>query len=76
MINNIINKVGVDKILHLFICLILTLELRRFIDLWIVIIIVFIIAITKEIYDKVSKKGTCDYKDIIADCIGIIIGCL
>jgi len=76
MINNIINKIDVDKILHLFICLILTLELRRFIDLWIVIIIVFIIAITKEIYDKVSKKGTCDYKDIIADCIGIIIGCL
>lgn len=21
-------------------------------------------------------KRTCDYKDIIADCIGIIIGCL
>lgn len=76
MMNNIINKIGVDKVLHLFICLILTLEFKRFIDLWIAIIIVFIIAIIKEIYDKVSKKGTCDYKDIIADCIGIIIGCL
>lgn len=76
MINNIINKVGIDKILHLLVCLSLTLELRRFIDLWIAIVIVFIIAISKEVYDKVSKKGMCDYKDIIADCIGIIIGCL
>lgn len=76
MINNIINKVGIDKILHLLVCLSLTLELRRFIDLWIAIVIVLIIAIGKEVYDKLSKKGTCDYKDIIADCIGIIIGCL
>lgn len=76
MINNIINKVGVDKILHLLVCLNLTLELRRFVDLWIAVLIVFVIAVLKEVYDKVSKKGTCDYKDIIADCVGIIIGCL
>lgn len=76
MINGIVNKVGIDKILHLLVCLSLTLELRRFIDLWIAIVIVLIIAIGKEVYDKVSKKGMCDYKDIIADCIGIIIGCL
>lgn len=76
MINNIINKVGIDKILHLLVCLSLTLELRRFVDLWIAVLIVFVIAVFKEVYDKVSKKGTCDYKDIIADCVGIIIGCL
>lgn len=76
MINNIINKVGVDKILHLLVCLSLILELRRFVDLWIAALIVFGIAVLKEVYDKVSKKGTCDYKDIIADCVGIIIGCI
>lgn len=52
MINNIINKVGVDKILHLLVCLSLTLELRRFVDLWIAVLIVFVIAVLKEVYDK------------------------
>jgi Fe-S cluster biosynthesis and repair protein YggX len=34
------------------------------------------IGIGKEVYDKVSKKGWAEWKDIICDIIGIIIGAL
>lgn len=37
---------------------------------------VLAIGIAKEIYDKVSEKGCCEWKDIMCDLIGIVIGVL
>lgn len=74
MIQNIINRIGIDKILHVLVCLVLMLEFQRFLPVWGALTIVLAIGIIKEIYDKVSDKGTPDWRDIVADCIGIILG--
>lgn len=54
--------------------MVLTLELRRFLSYWQAALIVLSIGVAKEVYDKVSGKGTAEWKDIIADCIGIGLG--
>lgn len=74
MIQNIINRIGVDKILHVLVSLVMMLEFRRFLPVWGALTVVLAIGIIKEIYDKVSGKGTPDWRDIVADCIGIVLG--
>jgi len=74
MIQNIINRIGIDKILHVLVSLVLMLEFQRFLPVWGALTVVLAIGIIKEIYDKVSGKGTPDWRDIVADCIGIILG--
>lgn len=74
MIQNIISKIGADKLLHISVSMVLTLELRRFLPYWQAALIVLSIGVAKEVYDKVSGKGTAEWKDIIADCIGIGLG--
>lgn len=74
MIQNIISKIGADKLLHISMSMILMLELRRFLPCWQAALIVLSIGVAKEVYDKVSGKGTAEWKDIIADCIGIGLG--
>ena len=76
MINNIINKVGVDKILHLLVSLSLTLELKRVLPVFESALLVLTIGLLKEAYDKWLGKGTSDWKDIVANCIGVAIGCI
>lgn len=74
MIQNIINRIGIDKILHVLVSLVLMLEFQRFLPVWGALTVVLAIGIIKEIYDKVSGKGTPDWRDIVADCIGIVLG--
>lgn len=74
MIQNIINRIGIDKILHVLVSLVLMLEFQRFLPVWGALTVVLAIGIIKEVYDKVSGKGTPDWRDIVADCIGIILG--
>lgn len=74
MIQYIINRIGVDKILHVLVSLVLMLEFQRFLPVWGALTVVLAIGIIKEVYDKMSGKGTPDWRDIVADCIGIILG--
>lgn len=77
MINKIINYFGIDGLAHIIVCNVLVSIIAIIIPLWIAVIITIIIALGKEyIYDKKLGKGTCEIKDLIADGIGIIIGCL
>lgn len=74
MIQNIINRIGIDKILHVLVSLVLMLEFQRFLPVWGALTVVLAIGIIKEVYDKMSGKGSPDWRDIVADCIGIILG--
>jgi hypothetical protein len=68
-----------DKIHHIVysyaICLTLCLlfEYIKNISLY-VFIVTIAIGIVKELYDRVSKTGKCDFKDFIADFAGIVLG--
>lgn len=72
----IISKIGIDKFMHICVSMIMMLELRRFLPNWQAALIVLFVGVLKEVYDKVSGKGTAEWKDIAADCVGIIFGCV
>lgn len=65
-----------DKLLHSICSLLLVIVLSLIFPIWASVLITLFIGISKEVYDKVSKKGHAEIKDLIADLIGILIGFL
>lgn len=75
--NFIKTHIGLDGMIHMQICTILsTLCLLVGLNTIQTITIVGSIAVLKELYDKITKKGTAEIKDLICDMLGIIIGIL
>ena len=81
--NKIVNKFQSDKLLHAYISTILTCILYiplnclngRFINIVTLCgLIVLVIGILKEVFDKSFKSGEASFYDILADLIGILIG--
>lgn len=77
MIQKIYNYLGQDGLFHVICSSILVGVFDLFLPLWIAVIISALSGIAKEVvWDKLLKKGTFDKKDLIADAVGIVIGCL
>ncbi len=68
--------IGLDGMAHIIVCQNLVMWLSKFTPLWLVIIITIAIFILKEIYDKYCKKTEFSIKDIICDCVGLVLGVL
>ena len=62
-----------DKLLHFFYGFFIFVISDIFINDWYSIIPVFIIAIVKELYDKISKKGTPEIMDVVFTILPAII---
>ena len=62
--NDIIKKIGVDKILHFSIAM----NIAFFSNVWIAILM----ALLKELYDEVDYKGF-DWKDLLASVLGALV---
>lgn len=69
-------NIGEDKLKHVVVSAIIAVALNLFLPWWIAGLITLSIGIGKEVYDKVSGKGCAEWKDLLADLIGIIIGVL
>lgn len=65
-----------DKLKHIVVSAIIMVALSLVLPKWVAAIITLTIGIGKEVYDKVSKKGWAEWKDLVADLIGIVIGIL
>lgn len=76
MMNRIYTILPHDKCLHMIVCAVLCGGLKHFVGLLMAILVTLAIGIGKEIWDKTSDRGTADMKDLLADCIGIVIGAL
>lgn len=77
MAMKILNKVGTDKVLHLTVsATIAHLPIVVGCAWWLAAAITLSIGIGKEIYDKISGKGTPEWQDLVADIIGTVIGIL
>lgn len=66
-----------DKIAHFAVNFCIVLAAGVFKKGWLIIagvLIAVIASVAKEIWDKVSGKGECDWKDLVADAIGIVAG--
>lgn len=54
-----------DKLLHLFGGAMIFVFFSELLSWWVSLLIVLLIGIAIEIYDKVSKKGTAEIMDIV-----------
>jgi hypothetical protein len=64
-----------DKIDHFIVWTLLTYILKHLVNTLFTILIAFSLGIIKEIYDQIKNKNF-SIKDLVADCIGILVGML
>ena len=77
MITKVLDYFGADGLLHIVCSAILTSVLSWLAPLWLAALATLIVGVGKEIiYDKLMKRGTPQWKDLVADLAGIAIGCL
>lgn len=62
-----------DKYIHFIVCMILVQLIALFIPVLYAMLIVFIIGLSKEIYDSEQQDDLFSTKDLFADILGIII---
>lgn len=68
--------IGEDKLKHIVVSAIIAVVLNLFLPWWVAALITLAIGIGKEVYDKVTGKGHSEWKDLLADLVGILIGVL
>ena len=74
-LNNFFNLAGYDGCKHIILSAILTVVGDYLLPLWVVVPIVFAVGLAKEVYDS-TGKGYAEWKDVVCNVIGIIIGAL
>jgi len=63
-----------DKLLHITVSAFITAVLNLFMPFLAVLLIMTLIFVCKEGLDYITKKGTAEWQDILADYVGFIIG--
>lgn len=77
MISKVFNYFGYDGLKHVVASNVMVVVLNLILPLWVAVLVAALAGVGKEVvWDKLMKKGTFDKKDLIADGVGIIIGCL
>lgn len=61
-----------DRYVHFIVCMILVQLISLLIPFYYAMMIVFILGLSKEIYDSKQKDDKFDIKDLFADSLGII----
>lgn len=67
-IGRIIARVGIDKVAHFALSAFIAVALGRFIHWAIALVVTFLLGVVKELLDN-----KFDWKDILADAVGILI---
>lgn len=73
-LNRLFNLAGYDGLKHLVLSTLITKVLLLFLPVYLAVLITLVISISKEVYDKISGKGCADWKDVICNLLGILIG--
>ena len=75
MMGRLLKYFGQDGLAHILASLVLCAVLAAFLPWWAAVLIALAIGIAKElVWDLWLKKGTAEWRDIIADVVGIAIG--
>ena len=62
-----------DRYVHFIVCIILVQLVSLLIPFYYAMLIVFILGLSKEIFDSKQQDDTFSFKDLFADILGIII---
>lgn len=74
MIAKILGYFGQDGLTHILVSLILCAVLEAFMPIWIAALVTLAVGFIKElVWDMWLKKGTAEWRDIIADVVGILL---
>lgn len=75
MIGRLLKYFGQDGLTHILVSLVLCAVLGVFLPLWAAVLITLSVGFIKElVWDKLLKKGTAEWRDIIADAVGVLLG--
>lgn len=77
MIGRLLKYFGQDGLAHIIASLVLCAVLGAFLPLWAAVVITLAIGIAKElVWDLWLKKGTAEWRDMVSDSVGIVLGVL
>lgn len=77
MMGRLLKYFGQDGLAHILASLVLCAVLGVFLPLWAAVIIALAVGFIKEVvWDMAMKKGTAEWRDIVSDAVGILLGVL
>ena len=77
MMGRLLKYFGQDGLAHILSSLVLCAVLGVFLPLWAAVIITLAVGIIKElVWDLWMEKGTAEWRDIVSDAVGILLGVL
>jgi len=77
MIGRLLKYFGQDGLAHILVSLVLCTVLGVFLPLWAAVLITLSVGFIKElVWDLWLKKGTAEWRDIVSDAVGILLGVL
>lgn len=74
-LNKIFNWMGSDGMMHVILSALISSVLTLIMPWWLAGMLTMGIGIAKEVYDS-TGKGCAEWKDLVADLVGIVIGVL
>lgn len=75
-LNKLFAWMGSDGMMHVILSALICVVLNIVLPWELAALITFDIGLGKELYDKVSGKGCAEWKDLVCDLVGILIGVL
>lgn len=75
-LNNLFALMGTDGMKHFIVSATMTAILSLVLPWYWAAIITLAVGAAKETYDRVSGKGSAEWKDVICNLAGIIIGAI
>lgn len=77
MMGRLLKYFGQDGLAHILVSLVLCAVLGAFLPLWAAAIIALSVGFIKEVvWDLWLEKGTAEWRDIVSDAVGILLGVL
>lgn len=67
---------GADGMMHFIVSSVISTLLKVLVGVFPSIVITLTIGIAKEVYDRISKKGSAEWKDVVCDILGMLVGVL
>lgn len=75
-LNKLFAWMGNDGMMHVILSALICAVLNLFLPWELAAMITLAVGIGKELYDRISGKGCSEWKDIVCDIVGILIGVL
>lgn len=70
------NYIRIDGLLHIETCALIYIIIEAICPWWVALIATVAAAVGKEIYDRLTGKGTPEWHDIICDAVGLVAAIL